>query len=178
MNKVAVIKRVGGKWTLYSHDGRKRLGTHSSRAKAVRQERAIQFAKHSTDDRITLQVMSKAGELKAEVRAEIADTPELRRSGLMHRDYLPPGSGMFFDKAGAFWMKDVRFPLDIVFLDKQGMILEKQHMPQVEPEDLKPLYAPQNKEATCALELPAGWFENKGLEIGDSIRVADNLFVC
>jgi uncharacterized membrane protein (UPF0127 family) len=123
-------------------------------------------------DAVTLQVISKEGQVKAEVSSEIADTPELRRQGLSKRACLPEGYGMFFDKVGAYWMKDVNFPLDIVFLDKQGTILEKQHMPVTqEPDPCKPLYVPQAKEAAHALELPAGWFERKGLEPGDRIRV-------
>ena len=127
---------------------------------------------------ITLQILSKTGELKAEVQTEVADTPETRRAGLMNREHLPDGYGMFFDKAGAFWMKNVQFPLDIVFLTKEGEILEKQHMPMVDEFDvLKPLYVAEDKRAECALELPVGWFERKCLQAGDRIRVAETYFV-
>ena len=46
MQKDAVIRQEGKKWILYTHDGKKRLGTHNSREEALRQERAIQARKH------------------------------------------------------------------------------------------------------------------------------------
>lgn len=122
-------------------------------------------------DEVILHFTDKEGHVKAEVAAEIAETPSDRRRGLSKRAFLPSGRGMFFDKAGAFWMKDVNFPLDIVFLDKQGTVLEKQHMPQVEePTALKPLYIPSSSEAAHALELPAGWFDKHALAIGMKLR--------
>lgn len=45
--KTAVIRQEGDSWVLYSHDGKKRLGTHDSKADAERQERAIQSHKGS-----------------------------------------------------------------------------------------------------------------------------------
>ena len=127
-------------------------------------------------DEITLHFIDKTGSVKAEVAAEIAETPADRRMGLSKRAFLPSGRGMFFDKVGAFWMKDVNFPLDIVFLDKQGTVLEKQHMPQVdEPAVLKPLYIPSFKEAAHALELPAGWFDKQGLAVGMKLRPVESM---
>jgi len=114
--------------------------------------------------------IDKTGNVKARVHAEIADTPETRRMGMSKRAVFPPGYAMFFDKAGAYWMKDVEFPIDILFLDKTGTVLEKQHMP-VDQEDqmLRSLYVPSNKEAEPALELPAGWFDRNGLALGDKV---------
>lgn len=40
------IRKVGGKYVLYSKKTGKRLGTHATRAGALKQERAIQIAKH------------------------------------------------------------------------------------------------------------------------------------
>ena len=42
-----MIRKVGTKFVLYSKKTGKRLGTHSSKASAMRQERAIQWAKHN-----------------------------------------------------------------------------------------------------------------------------------
>lgn len=41
-----MIRKVGNKYVLYSKKTGKRLGTHGSKASALRQERAIQIAKH------------------------------------------------------------------------------------------------------------------------------------
>ena len=41
-----IIKKVDGKYVLYPKSGGKRLGTHSSKESAEKQERAIQASKH------------------------------------------------------------------------------------------------------------------------------------
>lgn len=132
----------------------------------------------NTDDPITFQVLTKAGQVKAEVQAEIADTPELRRRGLSYRACLPDGYGMFFDKVGAYWMKGVNFPLDIIFMDKQGRVVDIQTMSQVADDDpQKPLYVAKDDKAAHALEVPAGWCADHKLDMGDFIRVAERYFV-
>ena len=40
-----MIRKRGNKWILYTKDGSKKLGTHSSKKKALAQERAIQISK-------------------------------------------------------------------------------------------------------------------------------------
>lgn len=125
-------------------------------------------------DTVLMRFIDKEGNVKARVHTEVADTPEKRRMGMSKRAFFPPGYGMFFDKTGAYWMKDVEFPIDILFLDKQGTVLEKQHMP-VDSEDgpIRPLYIPSSREAEHALELPAGWFDKNGLAVGDKVVVKD-----
>lgn len=41
-----MIRKVGNKYVLYSRKTGKRLGTHPSKAAAMRQERAIEASKH------------------------------------------------------------------------------------------------------------------------------------
>jgi len=174
MRKAAVIKREGNRYVLYTRDGKKVLGRHSSKEKAMAQERAIQAHKHAD---APLQFVDKWGHVKAEALVEIADTPTKRRQGLSKRAHLPRGHGMFFDRPGGYWMKDVNFPLDLVFMDKQGRILEKQHMPVTcDPDPWKPIYVAKSAGAAHALELPAGWFEKHDLQVGDIIRLAQPLF--
>ena len=40
-----MIKKVGGKYVLYTKDGKRRLGTHSSYREAAAQESAIKHSK-------------------------------------------------------------------------------------------------------------------------------------
>lgn len=42
-----VIRKVGGKWILYSHDGSKKLGTFDSKAAAEKREDQIRRAKYA-----------------------------------------------------------------------------------------------------------------------------------
>ena len=63
-----------------------------------------------------------------EFELEIADTRDKQIKGLMDRDKLDDQKGMLFvfepATRPAFWMRNVRFPIDIIFIDQQGLITE------------------------------------------------------
>ena len=104
------------------------------------------------------------------VRAEVSATPEERERGLMFREHLPQGSGMLFVfenvETRAFWMEDTFIPLDIAYLDQNLRIVDIQAM---EPES-GDLYE-SAEPAMFALEVPQGWFEEHGIEVGDEAEV-------
>ena len=58
---------------------------------------------------------------------ELAETQEKQALGLMFRDSLPDDHGMIFifprEAMRAFWMKNCRVPLDIVWLDERLRIV-------------------------------------------------------
>jgi len=119
--------------------------------------------------RVRLRFKGKDGIVKASALVAVADTPATRRRGLGGHAPLADGQGMFFDKAGTYWMKDVDFPLDILFLADDGRILEKQCM-AVEPDPQAPAtYYTAPATAAHALELPAGWCDRVGVGVGDQI---------
>ncbi len=57
---------------------------------------------------------------------ELANTPQRRTTGLMHRRQLDAGAGMLFDfmkpAPVSMWMKDTLIPLDMVFIRSDGII--------------------------------------------------------
>ena len=108
----------------------------------------------------------------AALNVEIADTPELMVQGLSFRKELPSDRGMLFTKAGHYWMKDVHFPLDIMFLSKNGSVVDIQHM-AVEQDKANParMYSPRSPVAEMALEVPGGWCTKNNIEIGDTLLV-------
>src|SRR5688572_25635147 len=61
---------------------------------------------------------------------EVADTSAKRELGLGERESLPAGHGMFFPFEGAqrwvFWMKGMRFPIDIIWL-RDGKVVDIHH---------------------------------------------------
>src|SRR2546421_8067051 len=63
---------------------------------------------------------------------EVADTVASQERGLMERDSMPANHGMIFvfprERMREFWMKNTRFPLDIIFLDAAGHIVSVAQM--------------------------------------------------
>ena len=62
----------------------------------------------------------------AVINVEVASTPEQSERGLGYRDALAEDAGMLFDlgetKVPQFWMKGMRFPLDIVWIFEDGRV--------------------------------------------------------
>jgi uncharacterized membrane protein (UPF0127 family) len=103
------------------------------------------------------------------IRAELADTPETLREGLMDRDRLADGDGMLFVLGDpdiyCFWMKNTRIPLSIAFMDAAGRIESIQDM---QPQSLDP-HCPV-RPVVAALEMNQGWFGRAGVRAGDRVR--------
>ncbi len=109
------------------------------------------------------------------ITAEVADTPYLRGRGLSGRASLSADRGMLFvfSKADrhAFWMINMKFPIDIVWLNAGKVVDIAKNVPPPAPGaavgDLT-LYTPR-LPADRVLEVPAGTAEASGLKIGDLV---------
>lgn len=119
------------------------------------------------DSAVPVFFKGKKGKVKCAAFVELADTPERQRVGLSKRASLGKMSGMVFSCTGPFWMKDVEFPLDLVFTDDSGRILEKTAM-AVDKEG-RTLYPSSVDGSTHAVELPYGFCDRHGIEVGDTI---------
>jgi uncharacterized membrane protein (UPF0127 family) len=101
---------------------------------------------------------------------EIANSDPDREHGLMQRDSMPGNHGMIFvfadEKPRAFWMKNTRFPLDIVYLDHNGKIVS---IKQMQAYDLTSV--PSDQACKYAIELNAGVASASGLKVGDTIAI-------
>lgn len=107
----------------------------------------------------------------------VAKTPAQQYRGLGKRDSLDPYDGMLF----LFWesaeyaivMRDMEFPIDIVWLD-QGVVVDIAPNVQTEQgaDETFTRYYPR-KQANMVLELSAGWAEAHGLKIGDTMKVVE-----
>ncbi len=106
----------------------------------------------------------------ATLRVELAATMLSRARGLSYRDGLPEGRGMLFIFPSAqrhsFWMKGMRFPIDIVWL-RDGVVVDV--TPDVPPPSgvsgFLANYAPE-EPADQVLEVPAGWAARHGIAPG------------
>ena len=109
---------------------------------------------------------------QASFSIEIADTPDERALGLMHRESMPRGAGMLFvyetPQRASFWMKNTLIPLDIIFADIGGVVT-RVHSNAV-PGDLSPI--PGGDQVYAVLEINAGLAELYGIEEGTEMRQA------
>jgi len=103
---------------------------------------------------------------------EVAVTADEKSRGLKFRATLPEGLGMLFPyeppaRVG-FWMKDVRFPLDLLFFDRDGCLLA--HHDRVPPCTAAPCPSYPSGDATSwVLEVPAGTRERLSFDGGDCV---------
>ena len=109
------------------------------------------------------------------VTVELAlDTPT-RTQGLMYRTALGDDQGMLFIfpdvAARVFWMRNTLIPLDIVFLDDMGTVINVEEAPPaVERPGFHSL-----RPARFVLELRKGWSQEYGLLPGQTIAISQAL---
>ncbi len=97
-------------------------------------------------------------------RCEVADSALKRMRGLLGRRGLDPGEGMLIVPAPSVMTFFMRFPIDVVFLDREHRIVGISHT-------LRPWRVSGARRAYSALELPAGTAEARGLAKGDLLSV-------
>ena len=91
---------------------------------------------------------------------EVATNDAERARGLMFRDALPANHGMLFiherQEPQAYWMKNTRIPLDILYFDNARKLVSQQRdVPPCSLGDACPPY-PSDAPARFVLELNAG----------------------
>ncbi len=103
---------------------------------------------------------------------EVAKDTASRRRGLMYREVLPANQGMLLDyrRLGrmAIWMKNTYVPLDILFIDANGVIVKIHE--GAEPLSTKRIES--GSEVRAVLEINAGQVRRYGLRAGNRVRHA------
>lgn len=106
------------------------------------------------------------------IDVELADDQLERAKGLMHRKVLDEGDGMLFiypsSKPVSFWMKNVPFPLDLIFISDQGIVLNIHQ--NALPFDETPIYSEHS--VTYVLEIQSGLSKREGIAAGDQIDLS------
>ena len=108
---------------------------------------------------------------------EIAFTREDRERGLSGRDGLAAGAGMLFvfenGRASSFWMRDMRFALDFVWIGDGCEVIEIHADVPAPPAGtdagLLPTYSSESP-ARYNLEINAGEAAKRGVEVGDAVK--------
>jgi uncharacterized protein len=97
-------------------------------------------------------------------RCEVAESLFSRMRGLLGRSELPAGHGMLINPAPSVMTYFMRFPIDVVFLDRDWRVVKVVHR-------LRPWRVAGARHAIAALELPAGTAEACSLQVGDVLEL-------
>ena len=105
------------------------------------------------------------------IKVELATTPDSWQKGLSGREKLKEDEGMLFifNHTGqySFWMKDMNFPIDIIWLDNDFRVIyiKKNVQPESYPESFLP-----KQNARYVLEVLAQFSEKNNLKKGDRVE--------
>ena len=106
-----------------------------------------------------------------DIQVEIADTPTKRELGLSGRALLNSNTGMLFifENPGSyfFWMKDMRFPIDIVWInvDREVVGIDSNISPDTYPKTFN-----SSEKVQFVLELNAGDASKFGIATGTTLK--------
>lgn len=98
-------------------------------------------------------------------RCTLADSPVTRLKGLLGRDGLEQGEGLLLRPASSIHTFFMRFPIDVVFLDRTLVVLGIE-------DTVDPWRSASKRGAKAVLELPAGESSRRGLTVGTQLTLA------
>ena len=108
------------------------------------------------------------------LRVKVVSTPREISRGLMYRDSLEEGTGMLFilgtETRRGFWMKNMKFPIDVLWISSDGRVVHVEHSVPACREDPCPGYAPSEK-AKYVLETRANFTAENGIGVGSEARI-------
>jgi uncharacterized membrane protein (UPF0127 family) len=102
---------------------------------------------------------------------EVADQAEEQIQGLSNRQSLPRTSGMLFvfdePKIPSFWMKDMQFNLDMIWINADGQIVDIDW--NLRPETYPETFSPDSL-VRYTLEVNGGLSDERGWQVGDIVE--------
>ena len=105
------------------------------------------------------------------VRVEIADTPQKRETGLMHRERMDEDYGMLFvfpeEGNYPFWMKNTLIPLDIIWINSSKQVVHIEHATPCLEEPCAIYASPA--PARFVLEVSGGFTVENNINAGDEV---------
>lgn len=112
-----------------------------------------------------------------EIQVEIAQTLEQQQQGLSGRESIESDRGMLFvynEPANyKFWMKDMKFEIDIIWIDKGKVVGITDNVPVPSPNtplNKLPSYA-SPQPVTAVLEVQAGFTATHNIMVGDTVEI-------
>ncbi len=106
---------------------------------------------------------------------DLAITEEERKEGLMFKESLDSDKGLLFvfgeEKESSFWMKNVSFPLDIIWIDKDKKVVHiSKNTPPCQKEPCPRFKS--GKKAKYVLEINGGLADKIGISLGDKADIS------
>lgn len=111
---------------------------------------------------------------KGALTVEVVNTKASRELGLSFREKMGRDEGMLFvfDHPGryGFWMKDMKFSLDIVWINQNGVVVWVER--NVTQESYPSVFMNQ-ADASYVLEMSAGLSEEFGVYLGTKVKITE-----
>jgi uncharacterized protein len=111
---------------------------------------------------------------KGALEVEVVSTKSARAQGLSGRGKMKDSEGMLFifEQPGkyGFWMKDMNFPLDIIWINQNGVVVWMER--GATPESYPKAFINQ-ADASYVLEINAGLAKTFGLYLGSKVKFAE-----
>ena len=109
---------------------------------------------------------------EARLRVQLALSRPEQQQGLMYRQEMASDAGMLFvfERAGqrSFWMRNTYLPLDILYIDRSGIVQEIYPMfPLVEESVVS-----RSEEIVMALEINQGEAQRQQISVGDKLNLS------
>ncbi|MBL8241996.1 MAG: DUF192 domain-containing protein [Bryobacterales bacterium] len=113
---------------------------------------------------VKLLIKNKDRNCDVTTNADIADTSQKRRTGLLKHTHLAAGEGLWIVPCEAVHTFGMPFAIDVVYLSKQRKVLKIR-------ENMKKSRMSLCLRAHSVLELPAGHAAATGLSVGDQLEI-------
>ena len=113
----------------------------------------------------TMQIRNLSRDVRLADRAAVADSFWLRLRGLLGRNGLGAGEGLVIVPCNSVHMIGMRFPVDVLHLDRSGTVVRV--LTDLQPGQFGPLV----RRSHTAVELPAGTLAASGTVEGDRVSL-------
>lgn len=119
------------------------------------------------------QLQIETGSKIVTINVEIAKTEAELTQGLSNRAGIDQNSGMYFElgqrAVTSFWMKEMLFPLDIIWIDNGTIIGIEKNAPIPTSATIPTFHSPT--AVTNVLEVNGGFSDKNGIKTGDKVEI-------
>lgn len=112
-----------------------------------------------------MKIINKTQNTEIAAKATLADSFGSRMVGLLRHTTLPTGEGLIITKCNSIHMFFMKFPIDVIFLDKSNIVVGL--VENILPNRLSRIYW----KATTAIEVPVGVIASTKTVLGNSIII-------